>query len=431
MCGPDRLDVLNGAGRHGGGAAWFAAMTHGRGSPLQLQVHGFARGLMWLAVAASLNACAVPPPDDVATSAQALIHGDDDRRDLYAVEDAELRALATFSTAAAIAPERLFRCGSDCLELEAPNLRQSSALCEGEPFEEQPAAADCSAVLVDDDLLLTAGHCVPNAENCGDHDWVFGYAIAESSDPGARIRVRSDDTYRCRRVALRGYGVAQGGTRNDVALVQLDRPATPRRRVVTLEPAEVRSGDRVTVIGYPEGIPVKVDDGAVVLPEAMRDPNSFAISSDTFAGSSGSPVFDRELRLRGIVTRGGLDYERDAAHACFLARRVATGPAIDASSERAQYAQPVIDRLCESGWPSERLCGRGSTCGDGHCAVDEHEMRCPEDCPAIADLTEAALRAHGGAGCGVTMARTARVPGLFATGLLLLAAAALQRRVRP
>src|SRR6266850_2085585 len=43
--------------------------------------------------------------------------------------------------------------------LIAPSWGDAKGLCPGERFSVQPAAAFCSGVLVDWDLVLTAGHC--------------------------------------------------------------------------------------------------------------------------------------------------------------------------------------------------------------------------------------------------------------------------------
>jgi hypothetical protein len=183
------------------------------------------------------------------------------------------------------------------------------------------------------------------------------------------------------------------------------------------------TGERATVIGYPSGLPVKVDRGATILDAREAEADYLSLASDTFIGSSGSGVFNRQNELEAIVVRGGADYEYSPEADCYISRRIPELQALE-NGEHASYVSPAVASLCESGWASNRLCHRSSWCGDGQCSVDEHTGSCRTDCPALESLARVAPQEGGG--CAV--ARTRSPSGRWA--LLVCAAFARRRRCR-
>jgi hypothetical protein len=313
-----------------------------------------SRGVALLVGLAAMAGCEEPPP---AAGARApLIYGDDQRRDVYEVEGEGLRRLALDSTAALIGNDLLHRQGDGTMTIEAPTLGEAANLCADQPFRLQPTAAACSAVLVDDQLLLTAGHCATE-ETCRDQVWVFGYALARA---GGAPSLREGDLYRCGWVPQRIRGVDATGRRWDHAFVALDRPVALPRRPAPLATAAVSTGSRVTVIGYPEGLPVKVAAGAEVLDGRPGSLDYFTMDSDTFEGSSGSGVFDQDGRLAGVFVRGGFDYENRPEMQCLVARHL--GGALDpAGAEQASHVGPPVAALCAR-FPGLRLCPVPAAC---------------------------------------------------------------------
>ena len=68
------------------------------------------------------------------------------------------------------------------------------------------------------------------------------------------------------------------------------------------------NGDSVTVIGFGDGIPAKVDTGGVVIEPETENGGAFLSTSDTFSGHSGAGLFDSDGKLVGSVVRGADDY---------------------------------------------------------------------------------------------------------------------------
>lgn len=309
------------------------------------------------------------------TVAQPVVYGSDDRTDVFAHPDEALRRLASESVVA-LATRRAVLVDGNRVQLVARSLQETMGLCSGERFAEQPSAAFCSGTLIAPDLILTAGHCIqPTESSCANTVFVFGYSYAQQGQLGTST---IEDVYSCQRVVAHALNEGASG-KADYAIVQLDRPATPR-----YTPANVASqfpslaaGSGVVMIGSPSGIPAKIDAGGRV-----RDPRSqvrdyFVATTDSFGGNSGSGVFDAStLELVGILVEGDTDYVESGG-----CNRVRTCTETGCQGENVLYARPAIDAYCRTGTDAV-LCNSTSRCGDGYCAFDETAATCSQDCQA-------------------------------------------------
>jgi hypothetical protein len=230
-------------------------------------------------------------------------------------------------------------------------------------------------VLIDDQLVLTAGHCTPDDGACDDQRIVFDHAITDPSQP---VAIDADAVHRCRSVAVRAHDIDAGGHRRDYAVIELDRPVGSARRPAELSGAPPPAGSDVTVIGCPSGLPAKVDPGPQLL-YARPCGDHFTLDSDTFEATSGSGVFDDRGQLAGLFVRGGIDYEFVPDRGCAVVRRIAdvTDPT---QAEQAGYVTPAITALCASGWPSARLCAAAP-------APIEDAASCPPEDPAAGETS--------------------------------------------
>ncbi|MCP3166936.1 serine protease [Myxococcus qinghaiensis] len=289
---------------------------------------------------------------EAGTGEQPVVYGNDDRKDVFEHTDATLRARAEQATVALMSPTDFNATNPDNVTFNGPNLGTYEALCTNQRFRADPTAAWCSGTLIDDDLVLTAGHCVETAADCRNTRFVFNYYRTSAT---ALKTVTTADIFSCQSIVVQKLETT-GGRDLDFAILKLDRSAAPR-----FTPAPVRAGNtalasgaNVAVIGSGSGIPFKIDSGG-----SVRTPNAstldyFVATTDTFAGNSGSGVYETAGHtLAGILVRGDTDYVRSGS--CYV---VNTCTETGCGGEEITYVNNAITALCQAS-TSARLCGSG------------------------------------------------------------------------
>lgn len=338
-------------------------------------------GSWWLAgvcVALGLAACAreasAPPTAPEQTQAP-VVYGDDDRTEWYAVSDADKRELTRSAIAAMVPAEDVYANGDGTFGVVSyETLGASNALCANQRFYDEPTASICSGTLIDDRLLMTAGHCVTTLADCASYAWVFDYRYEAD---GHLAHLTDDSIYHC--VDLVTVGFDDVGDDYDFAIVELDRPVVDRTPALVRRPGPVAQHDILTIIGFPNGIPMKLAGGGSVVDARGSDDNYFIGAVDAFYGNSGSGVFDSEMKVTGILVTGADDYVD--AGSCNVVQVL--DPAD--GEEAMTYAYRAVKSLCDKGYPSAALCevAGEASCGDGWCTGDETPEGCPGDCDGL------------------------------------------------
>ncbi len=318
-----------------------------------------------------LGGCSDPAPAPVAQTVQPVIYGTDDRQDVYAHPDMNLRTLAQQSIVALMRDTKVNVTNPANVTFNSTDtLASTQDLCAGQRFEADPAYADCSGTLIDNDIVLTAGHCftAPGADagrsgasTCQNTRFVFKYYHEAA---GRLATITADDVFSCAEIITSVDRMNPDGTRQDYAFVRLNRSAAPR-----FTPASVARtngpttmGQSVTVIGFGSGIPAKIDSGGTVTDLRAMEGDYFETNLDTFSGNSGSGVFDTATRsMIGILVRGATDYVPADGGACQVANVCASTPGgMGCGGESANRLQGPFDDFCTR-LPMHRLCGGSPT----------------------------------------------------------------------
>lgn len=273
------------------------------------------RSAWWMVWAASAISCVGAAPEDLtapSSRSDDLVYGSDDRRDFYELDDPAQR-LAAESTAALFRFSALGRLRDGRVAVRSTSTYGATQnLCVEEPYRAQPDAAFCSGFLVAPDVIATAGHCVRSAQDCASIAFVFGYRMTDAAT--ASTVFPSRDVYFCRAVLGR-----EETSTSDWALVRVDR-AADRAPLALRRSGSVALGAPLVVMGHPSGIPLKVAGNATV--RSNRAASYFEANLDTYAGNSGSPVFDaRTLTVEGILVRGNEDFALDRGRQCYRSNR--------------------------------------------------------------------------------------------------------------
>jgi len=241
-----------------------------------------------------------------------VIYAHDDRTNYR--DAASYEKSGADATAALVKADRLIKiAGRDAYNL--PDRK--AGLCrpreaqrlgyQNERFYDEPAPAHCSGFKVGERLIATASHCIKTETDCTNTRFVFGFRIdGDNLDP--HLNIEASRVFTCKKIV--GHKLEGNGP--DWSIVEVDRDMQNIPTVKMRPTGNAGTDVKLTVIGYPMGLPVKIAANGVI--RSVKN-GYYVANVDTYGGNSGSVVFNTEqlqqgnLLAEGILVRGENDFE--------------------------------------------------------------------------------------------------------------------------
>jgi hypothetical protein len=318
----------------------------------------------WSLALALTASCA--PGDEPSSASSGLIYGADDRIEYHQAPPGEVRTVMG-EAIVALVPKANLVVERGKVHIAAPSWREQVGLCPGERFGEQPAAAFCSGVLLDSELVLTAGHCL-RLFALERFVVVFGYHYGS---PGM---LAVDDVVDVGAILVEALDSPGTQSRMDFAWLRLARPPRAPHRPAALfaQTPPLTVGDPVSFIGAGGGIPLKLDPGGRARDLRLDSGDFFLADTDSTGGASGGALLDRDGHLLGILAKGGSDFTVTAAGCRSLNHQ----PDGARAEEEFTYAHHALAALCQADPGASTLCRsdcetpcRALAAPDGGCAM--------------------------------------------------------------
>ncbi len=236
----------------------------------------------------------------------AVIHGEDNRRETNDPGTVALLSELALSSPAIVENAKLISQGENFKTKGI--LLSRIGFCPDAKYAEQVSVARCSSSLIGEDLILTAGHCVDaNLKKwCADYSVVFDFTTDNSEN------ISKKNVFHCKEVLYRVFEEPFG---EDLAIIRLARKVSGRKPIAVA--SSLVAGEKLSMIGYPLGIPQKiVDDGEVTLLGPLK--YSFRHTVDSFSCNSGGPLFNSRGEQVGVLVRGtGQDFSSPENRKCY------------------------------------------------------------------------------------------------------------------
>lgn len=239
-----------------------------------------------------------------------VVYGEDNRLEYYQILDLQWQSMMKASVALVSKRDMIQDPLTGNYQMETTPYGQSPLLCRDERFYGQPSGPFCSGFLVTPNIVVTAGHCIRSQYNCELAQFVFNYSYEdEFANP---TQVSAEDVYNCDQVIHTQHNSVSG---SDFAIIRLDRPVAGRAPMELRKQGRITAEDKLSVIGFPSGLPLKFADSGQV---RDNSPEAFFVTTlDTYGGNSGSAVINSDTRLvEGILVRGEADFIYDPESKC-------------------------------------------------------------------------------------------------------------------
>ena len=295
------------------------------------------------------------PVEPIEPSEFPVQYGQDSRTELLQHSDSRLKEMA--ASVAILVHSQQVNISEKSVSLDGYTLNEmgelgwlvegvNAPICSGELFASQPAPGFCTGFLVEDNILVTAGHCLQKAP-CSDTRIVFGFYLNSNN---TLTTLKADDVFSCAQVIAQEIPT-QENDYMDYAIIKLDR-STGRKGLDFSTEDHIEMQMNVAVLGHPSGLPMKIASEAFVISNDSSEP-FFVTNLDTFGSNSGSPVINTATYLvEGILVRGANDYILSDDGSCIQVNRCPEGGGVNCAGENATKMAIVSESIPENSDPS-------------------------------------------------------------------------------
>lgn len=237
----------------------------------------------------------------IGSDSATVVYGIDDRTDYYQIKNQSVLGNAK-ATGGLWFDKDLVKIKNTYHMKKNISFGQARRLHLDERFYNQPVGPHCTVFLVNKKTVVTAGHCADDMREILTKKIVFGFVM--NSYRGYSTSFHESNVFGIKRVISQSLNPY---TKSDYAVLELDRECNHIDPVkVSLNGA--KHGDNVYLIGHPSGLPLKYTPNGEV---TYVGPVYFKATVDAFAGNSGSPVFNKNNEVVGILVRGATDFVID------------------------------------------------------------------------------------------------------------------------
>jgi hypothetical protein len=234
------------------------------------------------------------------------IYGEDDRKD-YLNIDSSLKPLTETIAKQIYFDELKGWMFFKHWQLLISNLTIRNNVCSSEKFSSQPIVRNhCSGILITNKHLLLPGNCITRHYCSNDlFYWMFDYRM-DSNDESFNVKRPRKKFYKCKKVITR---VFNRETVQNYAIIELNKTVVDREPIEVNLEKDLKIGDEQYVIGFPKGLPVKLDDGVYVGDE---EDHLFIVNTDIHGEDLGSAVINKKTKkLEGMMIYGSSGYTHD------------------------------------------------------------------------------------------------------------------------
>lgn len=249
--------------------------------------------------------------DEAPVSLDKGIYGDDNRRLVSEVDDAENIKELSRAVLAQVPRWRVTSEDNTSYTISTKSLAAGMNFCPDEKFADLPLVSSCTAFLIASDLMLTAGHCVKDKFDCQKNFWVLDYdSDLGFSEKNPAVKIDKQNVVTCEKLLS-----VQENAKLDYALIKINRKVVDRKPLSMRKFGKISNNANLEVIGHPMGLPKIVANEARIRNNSL--PFTFVTNADTFSGNSGSPVINVNThQVEGILVRGDSDFQMDLDLGC-------------------------------------------------------------------------------------------------------------------